>query len=77
MGTFNFMSPEAIKDLNAIKGEDGRPVVKIGFKSDVWSLGCILYNMVYKKLPFADIKNPIMKLQVSCTLGNLQNIELQ
>ena len=64
MGTFNFMSPEAIKDLNAIKTDDGTPIVKVGFKSDVWSLGCILYNMVYKRLPFEHIKNPLFKYQV-------------
>ena len=50
MGTFNYMSPETFTK------------VKIGVKSDVWSLGCILYNMVYKKLPFADIKPIQLKI---------------
>ena len=64
MGTFNFMSPEAINNQNVGGKDDDTPIVKVGFKSDVWSLGCILYNLVYKKLPFADIRNPIMKLHV-------------
>jgi serine/threonine-protein kinase TTK/MPS1 len=64
MGTFNFMSPEAIQDLNGVRGDDGKTTVKISFKSDVWSLGCILYNLVYKKLPFSDFRHPVAKFQV-------------
>merc|ERR1719266_2972593 len=36
---------------------------KISPKADVWSLGCILYHMVYKKYPFGHIKMPVMKMQ--------------
>ena len=42
----------------------GKPIIKISYKSDVWSLGCILYNLAYGKMPFGDLKIPIMKLQV-------------
>ena len=36
---------------------------KIGRPSDVWSLGCILYMMVYGRTPFQHITNHLQKLQ--------------
>ena len=45
VGTLNYMSPEAIL------GSEGKH--KLGRASDVWSLGCILYQMVYGTTPFA------------------------
>ncbi|KAI0317499.1 kinase-like domain-containing protein [Amylostereum chailletii] len=46
MGTVNYMSPEAIEV------PDGKRRLKVGRASDVWSLGCILYQMIYGHPPF-------------------------
>ncbi|KAG8516079.1 Dual specificity protein kinase TTK, partial [Galemys pyrenaicus] len=61
VGTINYMPPEAIKDMSSSR-ENGKSKSKISPKSDVWSLGCILYYMTYGKTPFQHIINQISKL---------------
>ncbi|OIR58652.1 MAG: Mps1-like Thr/Tyr dual specificity protein kinase [Amphiamblys sp. WSBS2006] len=47
VGTVNYMSPEALVSPSDSKN------FKLGRSSDIWSLGCILYEMCYGEPPFA------------------------
>lgn len=59
IGTLNYMSPESILDTGT--GTSGAKM-KCGRPSDVWALGCILYQMCYGRTPFAELR-VIQKLQ--------------
>ncbi|KAL4539201.1 hypothetical protein Ndes2526B_g02541 [Nannochloris sp. 'desiccata'] len=54
VGTLNYMSPEAILGGNS-GGPRGGPIMKVGRASDIWSLGCIIYQMAFGRTPFAHL----------------------
>lgn len=64
IGTINYMSPESLISRPSIS--NGKKEIKVKCKSDVWSLGCILYNMCYGKTPFGHIEQIYEKINAIC-----------
>lgn len=58
-GTMNYMAPECFR--NQSTDENGSSF-KVGKKSDVWAIGCILYLMMYGFTPFQNITDIGCKL---------------
>lgn len=74
IGTINYMAPEALRNrandasfahLAEVGGENQvkRTIIRYDRKVDIWSLGCILYNLVYGKPPFDKYQDLISKVQ--------------
>ena len=57
IGTINYMSPEALSP------PETENEFKLSRKSDIWSLGCILYQMVFGRTPFHHLSNIMSKMR--------------
>lgn len=64
IGTVNYMAPESIApftDPSARTEGSDKGMMRLGRPSDIWSLGCILFQIIYGRPPFAAL-NTVQKL---------------
>ncbi|KAG5420790.1 MPS1 [Candida metapsilosis] len=70
IGTPNYMAPEALEEASMAEGKN--TTWRVGRPSDIWSCGCIMYQFIYGRPPYASltgtkrilaIMNPQYKVQ--------------
>ncbi|OBA22833.1 kinase-like protein, partial [Metschnikowia bicuspidata var. bicuspidata NRRL YB-4993] len=85
IGTPNYMAPEALVEVNStlsLLAKNAATTWRVGRPSDIWSCGCIIYQMIYGRPPYASysgqqrimaIMNPQVKVLYPATgLGGVR-----